>query len=292
VSAVVWGVASLNERALERNRSQVVEDLQGATAAWSGAQVRARLAGLPSDEVLAQRLAGIASDPTSTPIARLNAWQAVNVLREDRAQERRANVPELNWSGGRLSNTSWANTTYGRGTIQDLVVDRTRIAGIVLGSGPEDGEPGLSLVGVRVRDSDAWFLRIDGTQLIDVEFLNTKFRGAQLDLTGAAGVHFVSREESLFFVSTDVDIIEDSWIVQSRELPGPEVLDLAEPEQEVLFEGIVFNRVRFEGEFKPEWFRESTFRDCSFPPGLSEALSATPGHIIEATEAFAEEKGL
>jgi hypothetical protein len=201
-------------------------------------------------------------------------------------------VPNIDWTGGRLSDTLWANTTYGSGTIQDLVADRMRIAGIVLGRGPEDGETGLSLVGVRIRDSDAWFLLIDGTQLIDVEFVNTKFRGAQLDLTGAGGVRFVSREVSPFFMSTDIGIIEDSWIVQSRELPGPEVLDLAEPEQEILFEGILFHRVRFEGEFKPEWFRQSVFRDCSFPPGLAEALRATPEHIIEATGAFAEEKGL
>jgi hypothetical protein len=49
--------------------------------------------------------------------------------------------------------------------------------------------------------------------------------------SAAAGVRFGSESHGEAFISTDVGIIEDSWIQQTRPLPGPDVVDLAEPEQ-------------------------------------------------------------
>lgn len=289
LSAVVWGVSSLNERQIERARVDAFEALRGATSALSGTQVRARLGPFSKDEVLTQRFMALAADPTATPIVRLNAWQATDALREGHVTEWRAYVPAVDWSGGRLSGAVWANVTYGAGTIEDLIGHQLKIAGVVLGAGPSTDSDGLSLVRTSIYDSDIWYLRVDGTQLLDVQFVNSKFRGAQLDLSGAAGVRFLSLEQSEHFISTDVGIIEDSWIVQRRALPGPDVLDLAEPEQEILFDGIQFHRTRFDGEFKPAWFRNSHFTDCTFPPGLAASLAASGSNVIEGMAAFEDE---
>jgi hypothetical protein len=158
----------------------------------------------------------------------------------------------------------WSNTTYQRGSIRDLRVGRSRVTGVVLGPGPSDNREGLTLANGQIDDSDLWFLRIDGTQLLNVEFLDSKFRGAQLDLSGFAGVRFKSSPSVEAFVTPRLTIIEDSWIVQNSPPPVPNVIDLAVPEQEVLFEGVQFVRTRFDGRFKPEWFRGNRFEDCVF----------------------------
>jgi TIR domain len=277
-AGMVWRSNALER---ERARSQFVEEVRRAAAFWPGGEVRSKLGRLRDDALLPISLQAVVVDPTASATARLNAWQAIDALREGRAHEWRFHVPKIEWTGGRLSNTLWVNATYGIGTIKNLVASRIQMAGLVFGPGPSANKPGLSLSDVRIADADIWFLRMDGTQLIDVELTNCKLRGAQLDLSGAAGVRFLSREEKPGFISNDVGIIEDSWIVQRHPLPGKGVLDLTEPEQEILFEGIQFSRVRFEGEMKPGWFRKSDFRECVFDTNVAEKELKAVGNLVE-----------
>lgn len=97
----------------------------------------------------------------------------------------------------------------------------------------------------------------------------------------APEVRFVSREATPNLISTDVAIIEDSWIVQWAALPGPGVLDLAEPEQEILFDGVQFARLRFEGAFKPAWFRHGHFEACIFPSDVTADALAASDNTVE-----------
>lgn len=144
------------------------------------------------------------------------------------------------------------------------------MAGLVFGPGPSAGEAGLTLGGILIRDADIWFMKIAGTQMIDVIFENCKFRGAQLDLSEASAVQFVSREESQVVLSTDVAIIEDSSIAYLRPAPEPGVMDLSEPEQDLIFDGVQFVRVQFEGILKATWFTGCHFENCVFPRSLAE----------------------
>jgi hypothetical protein len=77
--------------------------------------------------------------------------------------------------------------------------------------------------------------------------------------------------------------MEDSWIVQRNAPPEAGVLDLATPAQELLFEGVQFTRVRFEGHFKPEWFRNSHFKDCLFESALTAAVLTLAGNSEEGS---------
>ena len=126
-------------------------------------------------------------------------------------------------------------------------------------------------------------MRIDGTQMLDVEFENCKFRGAQLDLSAAAGLRFVARAKSAELLDTEVTIMEDSWLVQKRAPPPPDVMDMATPEQELIFDGVQFARVRFEGHFKPGWFRNCHFSDCVFATRLNAADLAKNSNMEEGS---------
>lgn len=283
LSTVWFSIRQINEFALDSRVDAVVAGLGTAAMVVSGDEIRTRIEPVRAAPGLAAALRAVSDDPARAVTARINAWQALDALQSGRQREWRSYVPEIQWSGGRLADTLWANTSYGGGTIGDLHVERLRMAGLVFAAGPVDGKPGMSLLGARIADSDIWFLRLDGTQLLDVEFTNSKFRGAQLDLSGAAGVRFLSRAKSDHIITADVAIIEDSWIVQRRPPPGPGVLDLARPEQEILFDGVQFARVRFEGYFKPAWFRNSHFVDCVFATGLDAQALASGGNSEEGS---------
>lgn len=282
--AAQQAIAGINRFDEQRKRRRFIDDLRVAGQVWSGDEVRSRLRPVRDDPQLAGLLGDISQDAAQPILARVNAWQALGALHEGRQAEWRTFVPEIDWSGGRLANQLWANTTYARGRIQGLQANRVRIAGLVFGKSPHEGKAGMSLLGVRASDCDIWFLRLDGTQLIDVEFENCKFRGAQLDLSAAAGARMVSRSRSQTFLSTDLTIVEDSWLVQRRPPPGPGVLDLAVPAQELIFDGVQFARVRFEGHFKAAWFNRCHFTQCVFQTGLTAAALGAGGNSMEGSD--------
>lgn len=264
-----------------RRLESFVADLRSAAMVWSGDEVRARLRPVQDDPELPGTLHKLAEDPALASPVRVNAWQALTALRDGRQTEWRTYIEEIQWKGGRLTDALWANITYGRGNISGLVAERVRMAGLVFGPGPESGKAGLTLGDIRIRDADIWFLRIDGTQMLDVVFENCKFRGAQLDLSEAAGVQFVTRAKSKVVLSTDVAIMEDSWIVHRGPPPELGVMDLARPEQELIFRGVQFARMQFEGQLKPTWFRDCHFANCVFPVSLAAAGLERQGNTFE-----------
>jgi len=282
LGALGIGVAGkINRFDAGRRLARFEAELRAASSVWSGDEVRSRLRPVREEPELPGTLQALADDPTSSSVVRVNAWQALAALRDGRQTEWRTYIEEVQWKHGRLADVLWANVTYGRGEISGLVAERVRMAGLVFNPGPNSGKEGLTLGDIRIRDADIWFLRIDGTQMLDVAFENCKFRGAQLDLTEAAAVRFVSNAKSDVILSTDVCIIEDSWIVNRASPPTPGVMDLAEPEQELIFDGVQFARVQFEGRFKPTWFRNCHFSHCVFPVSLTAADLEGRGNTIE-----------
>lgn len=281
VGLALFVLSRVNDVQSARQRGRVLDRIGGSQTFWSRAEIDAALAPTRDDPELPPLLQGLSDDAARSITARQNAWQALAALREQRQREWRTSVPELHWSGGRISDSLWANIAYQRGDIEHLRVDRTRIAGVSFGSGPTANAPGLTLASSRFAGCDLWFLLINGTQLLDVEFLDSKFRGAQLDLSGYAGVRFRSSPPDPNFITADLTIIEDSLVIQRSPLPGPGVVDLSTPEQEVLFDGVQFVRTHFEGLFKAEWFRNSHFEDCVFPPSLERDSLTRQGNTVE-----------
>lgn len=280
VSLAVWRMDAIKAA---RERADVVDRIENASGFWSRSETDAVLAPTSGDGRMPATLYNLAEDATLPVSARHNAWQALTSIHENREREWRTYVPEVSWTGGKIRDALWANTTYSTGDIRGLEVESSRIAGIVFGKGPTANEPGLSILGARFVDSDAWFLVIAGTQLIDVEFRDVRMRAAQLDLSGHGGVRFVTSQADLNAPLTSaVAIIEDSFIEQRSPLPGPDVLDLATPEQEILFDGVQFHRTHFSGEFKAEWFRNSFFEECVFDTTLTEAALLAGGNSIDA----------
>jgi len=286
-SLAVWRMDRVEAAA---RRAEVVNRVSTSSAMWSRRELDSVLAPASADPTLAPLLQNLDGDATQPSAVRHNAWQGLAALREGREREWRRLVPHIEWADGRLREALWNNTSYLRGSIRSLQVERSTIAGIVLGPGPAEGKDGLSLLGVRVVDSDAWFLRVDATQLLDVEFVDVRFRGAQLDLSGHAGVRFISTPPNSRMLTPAFTLIEDSWIRQTRPHPDAHILDLSEPEQEILFDGVIFHRTHFDGHFKAQWFRNSRFESCVFAADLSREDLIKGGNQVEASVWVNEER--
>lgn len=281
VALALFVLSRANDVQSARQRNRVLDRIVGSQSFWSRVELDTVLAPVRNDAELVPLLQGISDDAARSMTARQNAWQALAALREQRQREWRANVPDVRWSGGRIADALWANISYQRGDIDDLRVTRTRIAGVSLGNGPTADAPGLTLMNSRFEDCDLWFFLVNGTQLLDVEFLDSKFRGAELDLSGHAGVRFRSSPPNASFITADVTVFEDSLVLQRHALPDAGVMDLSTPEQEILFDGVQFVRTYFEGAFKPGWFRNSHFQDCVFPPSLERDALIAQGNTVE-----------
>ena len=280
---VYWSIANINAWQQDRARMALLAELRAGSRPLFRSEIDYKLRRFKSDTELPVQMAALASDTSASPIARFNAWQTQAAASEWQPAEWRTVVPSLEWNNGRVNNILWSNTTYPEGSIRGLEARRVRMAGLVFGAGPDAQRVGMSWIDTRIIDSDIWFLRLDGTQLIEVEFKNCKFRGAQLDLSGFAGVRFVSENQNPGFITADIGVFEDSLIAQHHTLPGPGVMDLGQPEQEISFVGIQFLRTRFEGEFKAEWFRDNHFEDCVFATSMTQASLEAQGNRVESS---------
>lgn len=290
VSIALIAVNSLNERQSQERVSAAVSQIVGSEGFLSGADLQKRLASVATDPSLIPSLDNVRKDKTASPYARANAWQAINLLEQPMSKSRNDVFDNVEWSGGRLNSGSWEAATYRAGRIQDLNVRGTRMVGLAFGAGPNDDHKGMSVIASTIDDADIWFMRIFGTQLIDVKFTNSKFRAAQLDLSGGAAVLFQSKRTTDNIVTDELTLFEDSLISQSRPLPEAGTLDLSTPEQELLFDGVQFLRVRFEGNFKPQWFKNSHFENCVFATSMPVSELEKFGNTEEGSLVFPPSK--
>ena len=270
VVSIAWiAVNALNERQSQERVSAVVSQIVESKGLLSGADLQKRLASVATEPSLIPSLNDVRKDKSESPYARANAWQAINWLEHPTSKSRNDIFENVEWSGGRLTSGTWDAATYRSGRIQDLQVLGTRMIGLAFDAGPSDSRKGMSIIASTIQDADIWFMRLFGTQLIDVKFINSKFRAAQLDLSGGAAVLFQSKRASDNVVTDELTLFEDSLIIQSRSLPEAGTLDLSTPEQELLFDNVQFLRVRFEGNFKPQWFKNSHFENCVFATSMT-----------------------
>jgi uncharacterized protein YjbI with pentapeptide repeats len=263
-------------------RREIIAAVENSQAPWTTTQAKGIAANLQLDGELLARIRTLRDDPRIVQLApRLNAWQLDQLLSVAQERRDRWDLTGVKWRGVSLDQAVLADATIRSGSIEDFSSRRCRFAGVYLGPGPGDGaEPGLSLVDANFDGCDFWNVWIDRTQLLTSTFRNSKFRGADVSLAGMAGAKFYSETPSLEIVTPDLALFENS-IIRGITPPEPGVMDLATPGQQVLFDGVHFVRVTFEGWFKPEWFRNSRFEACALPPSLPREALTMGGNRIE-----------
>jgi uncharacterized protein YjbI with pentapeptide repeats len=268
---------------LEQRRAAVVSSITSSHTSWSGGQLAAVVGELERDALLLADVRALRDDPMTIDRAvRLNAWQVDQYLSHIQERRGRQDWSGVSWRGASLNGAMLVDVTVRHGRIERFDARDCKIAGVYFGPGPgqraESG--GLSLIDATFDNCDFWNVWFDATQVIGASFRDDKFRGVDLSLAGLAAVRFVSTQES-GVITPRVTIFENSVIRGLPSGPEPGVLELATPEQEVLFEGVEFVRVTFTGWFRPEWFRNNHFADCTLPSGLTVEQLAKGGNRVE-----------
>lgn len=286
VLAIVLFFSRWDEWQTAQKRESILSSIASSRAPWSAGEVEASAAGLQRDRLLLARVRGLRDDPTVVDTAaRLNAWQLDQQL--SHAQERRGrwDLSGVDWRGAALKEALLADVTIRHGRVRDFVAEGCKVAGTYFGSGPGLGADtaGLSFVDASFNGCDFWYVRFDRTQLLSVEFRDSKFRGVDLSVEGFAAVRFVSTPSTGGVITPTLALFENSIIRGLPDAPEPGVLDLTTPDQEVIFDGVEFVRVTFSGWFRPEWFRNSHFVECAFPASLDVGVLNEAGNSVEGT---------
>jgi hypothetical protein len=264
-----------------QRRREILEAIESSQAPWTTVQVNSITAGLEQDGELISRVRGLRDDPHIVGLVpRLNAWQVDQLLSDAQGRRSRWDLSGVEWHGVALNRAVLTDVTMRDGRIEGFTASQCQFSDVYLGPSPGAGTPkGLSFINAKFDSCSFSNVWIDGTQLLTSEFRNGKFRGADVSVVGMAGVKFYSAA-GVNVVTRDFTLFENS-VIRGVAAPDPKVMDLSTPEQEVLFDGVEFVRVRFEGWFKPEWFRNSHFEACVFPASLPSDALARDGNRVD-----------
>jgi hypothetical protein len=124
---------------------------------------------------------------------------------------------------------------------------------------------------------------IDSVKAIEVAFVNSKFRGSEVDITNFAKVRFATErppEPGNPTITPVFSLFESSTLISHVRPPEPHVMNLETPDDAVIFDEVHFVRCRLEGWFDPRWFRRSSFDDCILPSSLTKESLERAGNIV------------
>jgi uncharacterized protein YjbI with pentapeptide repeats len=272
-----WVVAHLNGLDLAARRNQVLSEVTQAKAVLQTSRVDGLSSSLSGDKALIGELLLVANDPAQSDVGRFNAMALSGRLlkghREFRWYVKGLDLYNISIQGSPLLETSFLGGNWQGVKFQDLT-----FSGVVWA----DQKSGMSnVVFEKVRFNGS---ELGAVNAVNVSFLNSKFHGSSVDTTNFAKVSFVTSrpvEKGTPTITPDYTLFERSTLVSHRTPPEPGVMDLSEPEDDVIFDGVVFVDSRLEGWFKPEWFRRSSFERCLLPPSLSKEALEKQGNTVD-----------
>lgn len=282
IALVFLFLSRWDARQTEQKRVTIVEAIVSSQTMWSASKAEAAIDGIESDSILLGRVRVLQDDPTIvSAVARFNAWQVNQYLSLAQERSERWDLSGINWRDASLKSAFLSDATMRDGDIESLVMDDCTFAGVYFGPGPSANDTGLSFVDANFARCEFWNVWFDGTQFLSTEFRDSKFRGVQLSVQEMAAVRFVTTASNEAVLTPHFALFEDSLITGLSNPPDDDVLDLSEPEHEVIFDSVEFVRVSFSGWFRPSWFRNSHFVDCTFPPNFPLSELGNQGNRIE-----------
>lgn len=277
VLAIWWAVLHLNSLRQDRTRNSVISEAVNANAVLQHPQIAALASVIAGDQEAIGRLVFMAQDRAASDIARFNALALGSELRKGQ-KSRRWYVRGLEVDHATLEDVAFVNTSFLGGRWDAVQLTDSTVAGIFLGK-----DQGFSMSGTVFRRVDFSGGEIQAIKAVDVSFVNTKFRGMDIDTTNFSKVRFMTEEPKIEgnpLITPDYTLIENSVLKSERTPPQAGVLDLAMTGDDIVFDNVLFVHSRLEGWFRPEWFRNSTFEDCKLPDSLSKESLTKAGNTV------------
>jgi uncharacterized protein YjbI with pentapeptide repeats len=275
--AIGWAVLHLNSLKQARTRNSVINEVVNAHTVLQHPRVAVLASEVAGDQDAIGRLMFLSQDPAVSDTGRFNALALGSELRKGQ-KSWRWYVQALQVDHAKLDDASFVNTSFLGGGWSDVQFTDTAFAGVLLGKDQE-----FSMSGVIFRNVDFFGGAIGAIKAIDVAFINTKFRGTEIDTTNFSKVRFATEEpkfEGNPVITPEFTLIESSVVKSDRKPRQTGVLDLTMTGDDVVFDNVQFVHCRLEGWFRPEWFRNSTFEDCQLPKSLSKESLFKAGNNV------------
>ena len=277
--AVWWGTRNLNSFDRARHRDTVIGELVNARRTIEHDRITQLASSVAGDREAIGELLFLAQDPGISDVARFNALSIDSELQKGqkayRWYPRDLDIDHADLKGITLANVSF----LGGGKWSDVRIEDTTFAGAFW---PKD--KGVALSGTQFKNVLFYGSEFEGIGAIDVQFINTKFRGSTIDTTNFAKVRFITEtpvSEGNPIITPYFASFEHSVLTSRREPPAPGVIDLTEVGDDITFDGVVFKDCRLEGWFRPEWFRNSSFEGCVLPESLSKEQLVKAGNTVD-----------
>jgi hypothetical protein len=277
VLAIAWAVLHLNSLRQARTRNSVISEVVNARTVLQHPRIAVLASEVAGDQDAIGRLMFMSQDPAVSDTSRFNALALASELRKGQ-KSWRWYVQALQVDHARLDDASFVNTSFLGGGWKDVQFTDTAFAGVLLGKDQE-----FSMSGVLFRNVNFFGGSLGPIKAIDVAYINTKFRGTEIDTTNFSKVRFATEEPKLEgnpVITPEFTLIESSVVKSSRKPPETNVLDLTMTGDDVVFDDVQFVNRRLEGWFRPEWFRNSTFENCQLPKNLSKESLAKTGNNV------------
>jgi uncharacterized protein YjbI with pentapeptide repeats len=276
--AVWWGVGSLNSVDRMHRRDAVLAEVVNARRAIEHDRIAQLASAISGDREALGEILYLSQDPAASDVARINALSLESELR--RGQKAYRWYPRnLDLNQVRLEGITLANVSFLGGKWSNVRIDDTTIAGAFWS---KDNETALS--GMQFKNVAFYGSEFEAVNVVDVLFVNAKFRGSTIDTTNFAKVRFVTdtpATEGTPIITPYFTVFENSTLISRREAPAPGIMDLTAVGDDITFDGVVFKNCRLEGWFRPEWFRNSSFEDCVLPESLSKDKLVKAGNTVD-----------
>ena len=289
----VWkfGIQGLNTVAKARDRQALLDRLRGSTAVLAGDVLATYSREFAEDEETISQLLLMQSNPELPDVARLNAHLLVTTLLAPRKQQNRWFIEDINWQNLRYEQAQLADVTFMKGTVSNVEFDRVAFSGVVWNAAPSQDAAGLMLSNLKFQFCQFNAGQFGGTGGINLDFINSSFRGTKVDVSGFADVHFYSHQSdpNSSVITNEITVFENSAIENCVSPPEPGVLEIVPEDSEVRFTKVMFNGVHFRGLIRPSWFKDCTFMNCVFPPSITEAALQAGGNTVQNCSFVKEE---
>ncbi|MBY5883999.1 toll/interleukin-1 receptor domain-containing protein [Rhizobium ruizarguesonis] len=278
VGTIWWGVANLNSLDRASRRDAVFAELTKATKTIEHDRIVQLASSLAGDREAIGELMFMAGDPAISDAARFNALTIGSELRKGQ-KVYRWYPRDLDVERAMLDGLTLADVSFLGGKWSRVVIENSIFAGAFWSK-----DKGFSLEASRFENVKIYGSEFEGVSAVDVEFVNTKFRGSVVDTTGFAKVRFLTRtpeHEGNPIITPDFALFENSVLISRREPPSPGVIDLTAVGDDVTFDGVTFKDCRLEGWFRAEWFRNSSFERCTLSNSLTKEALEKTGNTVE-----------
>jgi hypothetical protein len=275
---VWWGIDNLNSLDRSRNRSAVVTELVNAKHAIQHDRIVQLASTVAGDPEAIGEFLYLSKDPAISDVARFNSLSIGSELSKGQ-KEYRWYPRDLDIDHSVLTGVTFASVSFLGGKWSGVQIDDSTFAGALWSK-----DKGTALSGTVFTNVLFYGSEFEAINAVDVQFVNSKFRGSTIDTTNFAKVRFITetpKSEGNPIITPYYASFENSVLISRREPPQPGVLDLTAVGDDITFDDVIFKDCRLEGWFRPEWFRNSSFERCTLPESLSKQQLINSGNTVD-----------